>query len=521
MNASSIALVERLGQTVVHSLWQGALIGAVAALLLARLGRRDASARYAVAALGLAALLSAPAVTFFLLGDAGTAAPGAGSVAALVGVTAAAPLQRLLPLLGGLWILGTTAMLARTLVQFARARRLARRGTTAAPATWRRRLSTLRARLGVKRAVRLLVSARVAGPVVVGWLRPTILVPAAVFAGLAPTQLEAVLAHELAHVRRHDFLVNLMQSVAEALLFFHPVAWWLSARVREERESCCDDLAVRVAGDRIALARGLAALDSLSADATHAPALAARGGALMKRIERIVHSEPESGSRGPAAGAALVVLGLLAGLVPASGAAVGDGDERKVVVVRVRTAAAGEKAGAEHAARTLKSVLGTLPAEERHAAMKLRELGMSDAELLELLSRSTAGEEVREALASREARTASNRTRSEPLHLHLRRVEEKLSAGVAAGKLTDAEAKEKLRSIRAAAAKKEGPQRTAVRVRSAGPALPAGAKVRPTPRPEVGLVLKKIEAAVAAGRLTKEEAAPKIEALRKKLSGGR
>ena len=94
------------------------------------------------------------------------------------------------------------------------------------------------------RSVRLLESARVSVPIVVGWIKPTLLVPAAVLGGLAPSELEAVLAHELAHIRRHDYLVNLLQSAVETLLFYHPGVWWVSHVVRVEREHCCDDLAV-------------------------------------------------------------------------------------------------------------------------------------------------------------------------------------------------------------------------------------------------------------------------------------
>ena len=88
-------------------------------------------------------------------------------------------------------------------------------------------------------------------PTVIGWLRPVVLVPASALAGMTPQQLEAILAHELAHIRRHDYLVNLLQTLVETLLFYHPAVWWLSRRIRIERENCCDDLAVSLCGDPV------------------------------------------------------------------------------------------------------------------------------------------------------------------------------------------------------------------------------------------------------------------------------
>ena len=104
---------------------------------------------------------------------------------------------------------------------------------------------------------------RVDVPTVIGWLKPVVLLPASALAGLSPNQVEAILAHELAHIRRHDYLVNLLQTLVETLLFYHPAVWWLSRRIRAERENCCDDLAVSLCGDPVAYAAALAELEDL------------------------------------------------------------------------------------------------------------------------------------------------------------------------------------------------------------------------------------------------------------------
>jgi GWxTD domain-containing protein len=147
-------------------------------------------------------------------------------------------------------------------------------------------------------------------PAVIGFLKPVILVPAGLLAGLPAEQLEGILAHELAHIRRCDYLVNLAQSLVEGLLYYHPAVWWVSSVVRAERENCCDDVAVAVSGD----ARGYAAaLANLEESRWTAPetALAASGGDLMKRIRRLL--EPKEGPRpagAPVLGAAVLIVGL-------------------------------------------------------------------------------------------------------------------------------------------------------------------------------------------------------------------
>jgi hypothetical protein len=186
------------------------------------------------------------------------------------------------------------------------ARRLTLRGTRPVSEAWVMTFRRLRHRLGIERAVVLLESSAVSVPAVVGWLRPVILVPASVFAGLTPEQLEAVLAHELAHVRRHDYLVNLIQAMVESLLFYHPAVWWVSRQVRLERECCCDDLAVAVCGDRLGYARALTVLEGMR-EGMRAPvpqlALGASGtdgGSLLRRIRRIAGLPERNGAASPA-----------------------------------------------------------------------------------------------------------------------------------------------------------------------------------------------------------------------------
>jgi beta-lactamase regulating signal transducer with metallopeptidase domain len=239
-------------------------------------------------------------------------------------------LTALLPWLVCAWLAGVLLHLSRFAGAWLLVRRL-RLSAAPVPERFEELLARVSGRLRVRRAVRLCQSALVEVPTVVGHLRPLILIPAGALLGLTPRQLEAVLAHELAHVRRYDYAVNLLQTAVETLLFYHPAARWLSRRVRAEREHACDDAAVEATGDVLLYARALAALEHLRAGAKPpaALALAANGGSLMQRIQRLVNSGPrprQSTRRSAAAAAALAAVTLLCGALAAHRAAASLGE---------------------------------------------------------------------------------------------------------------------------------------------------------------------------------------------------
>ncbi len=185
------------------------------------------------------------------------------------------------------WLVGVFGLSAWHLGGWAQLQRLKRRMVRAVEAPLQRRLDELMTRLGVHRAIELFESALVEVPTVVGWLRPVILLPASALTGLSPDQLEAILAHELAHVRRYDYLVNIVQTIVEILGFYHPAVWWVSRRIRVERENCCDDLAVHVCGSSLQYARALACMEEIRHTGTDL-AVAATGGSLVTRIARVL-----------------------------------------------------------------------------------------------------------------------------------------------------------------------------------------------------------------------------------------
>ena len=192
-----------------------------------------------------------------------------------------------LPWLAPIWIAGVLFFHVRGMASWIAARRLRRRGVCAAAQSWQARLDRLAARLRLSRPVTLLESCLAEVPVVIGYLRPVILMPVGLLAGLPAGQIESILLHELAHIRRHDYLVNLMQIVVESLVFYHPAVWWISGVMRTERENCCDDLVVATQGDALGYAAALTALERSRGVAREA-VLAATGGSLVKRVRRLL-----------------------------------------------------------------------------------------------------------------------------------------------------------------------------------------------------------------------------------------
>ncbi len=316
----SEGVVVRLGWTLVHFLWQATAVALLLALLLRLLRRATANLRYAAACGTLLLMMAMPLVTMQFIDVPGPVAEGGPSlevvtppmpvvmqtVDALPPLPAASPIevadltvsvpwrQRLatalepaLPYIVLGWLAGVFGLSAWHLGGWAQLQRLRRRMVREAGDTLHTTLDELATRLRVRRAVTLLESALVEVPTVVGWLSPTILLPASALTGLSPDQLKAILAHELAHIRRYDYLANIVQTVVEILGFYHPAVWWVSHRIRIERENCCDDLAVRVCDNSLQYARALASMEEIRHSRSEL-AMAASGGSLMARIARLL-----------------------------------------------------------------------------------------------------------------------------------------------------------------------------------------------------------------------------------------
>jgi beta-lactamase regulating signal transducer with metallopeptidase domain len=302
-----VAWIVRAGWSLLHFLWQGTLIAIFFAAVRACIGRSlTARARYTIACAALATMTLAPLLTF--------AASGAITVPAAAWRPDAGALERALPYVVACWLAGAMLFSLRLIAGLRFTATLKTSAVEAPPAQWQSALDNLIERIGVSRPVRLLVSSLADVPMVIGWLRPVVLMPVSALAGLPLDQVEALLAHELAHVWRNDYLVNILQNVAEALLFYHPAVWWISAQIRIERELCCDDVAVSASRGVAVYVRALADLDA-HRRARRNTALAADGGSLVERVRRLLMPAKPASNSVPAAGAAWVLSLLwLAGI---------------------------------------------------------------------------------------------------------------------------------------------------------------------------------------------------------------
>lgn len=292
-------LIDNLGWTLLHFVWQGTLLGVATALALALLRRARPEYRYNVACAALLACVLWPAAELYLrlqganmitaqmrFADAmlvNVAGIGAGGLLAW--------LQRQLLWIVGFWAMCAALLTVRMALGLLWIRRTERteRGDAQLQAT----VTRMAERFGVSRAVRLRVVDKLASPLTAGWWRPVVLVPAALVTGMPPDLLEALLAHEMAHVKRFDYLVNLGQNVVEILLFYHPAVWWISGRIRIEREQIADDLAARNTGEPRTLAKALSELERLQFSQQRI-ALAANGGDLLARVTRLVRPDTQA-----------------------------------------------------------------------------------------------------------------------------------------------------------------------------------------------------------------------------------
>jgi beta-lactamase regulating signal transducer with metallopeptidase domain/predicted HAD superfamily phosphohydrolase YqeG len=334
-----------VGMALLHFLWQGAAIAAVAFLAMSLV--RRASAKYLVGVAMLVAMVAAPAVTFLVLeqrheaaaavaGFGGMAGAGRGLVyggtSHVVNAASAADAADTKLLFGAgtsaaetessiyllwfveAWFLGVVLLSLRPAAGFFLVERLRLKKGKDVAGALRARCLELQARLGLNRVVRYCESLQLETPAVAGWFRPMMLLPVSALTGLTEQQLDAVIAHELAHVKRLDSFVNLFQIAAETLLFYHPAVWWLSKCVRAERENCCDDVAIAVCGNAVEYARALATM----AEWQCAPALAmaTNRSPLAERVARLLGVTKLSGglrSAGIAGSVLCLCASVLAG----------------------------------------------------------------------------------------------------------------------------------------------------------------------------------------------------------------
>src|SRR6516225_5192617 len=302
-------LLDSLGWTLVHFIWQGAALAALFAV--ANAVGRPAKTRYAVAVVTLALMMAAPVVTFTKLrrpkdpavgyGAHGTLARALKPVAgAFVAARPGAPAQKIpagqtdgILWFVEAWFLGVLLLSLRTAGGLFLIERMRRRELKPLARQLYEKYLALQRKMGLERVIRYCECVRLDAPAVLGWFRPVVLLPARALTGLSEEQMAMIIAHELSHIRRLDCFVNLFQIGVETLLFYHPAVWWVSQRIRTEREHCCDDKAVAVCGDAVNYARALTLMEEWRT----APSLvmAANRSPLSERVVRLLGLDGAAG----------------------------------------------------------------------------------------------------------------------------------------------------------------------------------------------------------------------------------
>lgn len=324
-------LIQSLGWALCHSIWQGLLILCLVRLLFKMIPSRHASARYNIALAGLAAIPLLFADTWMqywhrLQGIAITITETQGGQAlssrtittlpdnaVMLQSNAAGFFERLeawFPLMVGIYAIGLAFLAIRFCIRFLHIGQLRRAGTIQPAAALLERLNFHKQQLNITRNIGLVLSEKINVPMMIGTIKPLILLPMASVSMLSPDQLEAILLHELAHIKRQDYLINLLQTIVETFLFFNPAVWLLSADIRREREHCCDDM-VMAHTYPLSYARALAMLES----ARIMPAKLAMGASgasknqLLNRIKRIMEPNQKTNNN-----SLPVVLTIVAGI---------------------------------------------------------------------------------------------------------------------------------------------------------------------------------------------------------------
>lgn len=327
----SDSVVSALGWTLVHSIWQGTLLALMAAVSFYFMDKKPAAYRYNLGLVILSTQFLASVATFWynlirLTGPESILAvqPGGPFSAGkplqemdynvALGTKVQLWLQAHIQELVICWLIGSSVLLLRFAGGWLYAELLRSKATMITDKNWRTRFAVLSAKLNIAKNIEFCETSRILTPMVIGAFRPVVLLPIGLLTGFPVAQVEAILAHELAHIRRNDYLINLLQSVTEVIYFFHPAIWWLSEKIRTEREHCCDEVALEICEDKMTLAHALVKVAEWQSTPTMAMAFASRRPLLLQRVRRVLGLAPKPSKPFSTLPAAFVAMSLVAGV---------------------------------------------------------------------------------------------------------------------------------------------------------------------------------------------------------------
>ena len=313
MHFLAMVFIDKIGLVLFHFAWQATVIALLSGILLFVLKNAGSKVRYAVCCLSMFLMVALPVIFAFsnLIKD-----PDSFNVSALkqlppidtkeefyngklIGITYRTGetqissyeelmfyVNRYTPFISIIWMFGVLLIIVYRIYGFSKIRSLIRQAHLLVETSWETKIKELMRKIGIKKKITFLQSRGIESPAVIGFLKPFLLIPVSFFTGVESICIEAILLHELAHIKRYDYLVNIIQLIVETLGFFHPAVWWISRQIRRERENCCDDFAVEILGDKLIFAKALVQLEEMRQHT--ALVIAANGSNLSNRISRLL-----------------------------------------------------------------------------------------------------------------------------------------------------------------------------------------------------------------------------------------
>lgn len=328
----SAELLEAMGWTVIHSIWQGMFIALFLLMIFYILGPLSSRLKYILSAAGLAGMLICSIITFinlytlmsnfpadhalseipaysYVLSSPANEKYHSNNVAQNITYEFSALLHSHIGLITILWFTGVLIFSLRFFGGLFYVQSILKHGSGVISKIWERKLQVLGNRLGIQKKIKIMESVMIETPMVIGHFKPVILFPVGMYTGLSVQQIEAVIAHELAHIQRNDWLVNLVQSVIETIFFFHPAAWWLSSKIKEEREKACDDIAIALTGDPLTYVKALTEIQEITHSVHTSFAMTfSKKKFLLSRIKRLMLSDHQENNLSPK----LLILSIIA-----------------------------------------------------------------------------------------------------------------------------------------------------------------------------------------------------------------
>lgn len=328
------SIIKALGWNIFNILWQGFIIAIILSLVLRIFKGKSSQLRYLISMISLLLIMGFSIFNFFnnydknisntisyidnnqanesnlLLVDFNDIKINESSLELItLFKDRLTSVDKYFPLIVNVWILGVFIFILKFIFSFFYTNRLRKINTQSISEEWLDKFLKLQEQLRINRTVNYIESQLVKIPLVLGYLKPVVVIPVELLSGMPLNQIEAIIAHELAHIRRNDYIFNVFQTIIETLFFFHPAIWYISSQIRKERENCCDDMALTVCEGSLVYAKALVSVQEFTLNRHYsAVAFSGRKKHLLNRIKRMIMKQKVKSNITDKIIAALIIL---------------------------------------------------------------------------------------------------------------------------------------------------------------------------------------------------------------------